>query len=348
MGEKFVNLRIVTSDKAYPDFRKAFGVVGTPTVLFLDSQGDEIDRIVGYGGEKDEYFQKVQDYAAGKNTLRVLLAEYEGKADDVEANFAMGRKYLDRRETDKAVPFFEKVLALDPENAKGHRVEATYRIALNEAREKQNVEPLKAFIASDPEEEYLSDAYNTLASAYMRRKDTDSMVATYEAALERFPENARMMFSYSASILRAKLEDLYPKALELNEKVRTLDPEAKTATMYNLITYYQNIGDTEKLIETFEGAIAEEPESSGLLSYYASTINSQGIESHYDRGIDVIKKAIELNAVSWSYWYTLSLLYEKKGEQEQAIEAVKKAMELSPDNPRLKQVLDKLEGTEAH
>ena len=96
MGEKFVNLRIHTSDEIYPDFRKEFGVRGTPTVLFLDANGEELDRIVGYGGEKDEYFQKVKDYDAGKNTLKALLADFVGKEGDADANFAMAEKYLDR------------------------------------------------------------------------------------------------------------------------------------------------------------------------------------------------------------------------------------------------------------
>ena len=121
MGENFVNLRIVTSDTVYPDFRKVYSVIGTPTVLFLDANGEEIDRIVGFGGEKDEYFQKVKDYAAGKNTLQALLADFEGKEADVEANFAMAEKYLDRYETAKAVPYFERSWSSIPTTPRGTR-----------------------------------------------------------------------------------------------------------------------------------------------------------------------------------------------------------------------------------
>ncbi len=346
MGEKFVNLRIQTADKVYPDFRKEFGVRGTPTVLFLDAQGREIDRIVGYGGEKDEYFQKVQDYAAGKNTLLALLADFENKLDDVDANFALAEKYLDRYEQDTAVPYFEKVLELDPDDAKGHKAEATYQVALNAARANQDVEPLKAFIAGDPDEKYLVDSYSTLASVYQRKKEYEPMVAAYEEALQRFPENARLMYFFSSAVFRAKLEDLYPKALELNEQCKTLDPEMEVSTVMNLITYYQNIGDTDKQIETFEALIAKESENSGLMNYYASTILSQKMESHYGRGIEVAKKAIELDAESSRSWYTLSQLYDLKGEKDNAIGAIKKALEISPDNERYKKVLEKLEGTD--
>jgi tetratricopeptide (TPR) repeat protein len=345
MGEKFVNVRIQTADKVYPDFRKEFGVRGTPTVLFLDAQGGEIDRIVGYGGEKDEYFQKVQDYAAGKNTLLALMADFENKQDDVDANFALAEKYLDRYELDKAVPYFEKVLELDPVDSKGHKAEATYQVALNAARANQDVEPLKAFIAGNPDEKYLVNSYTTLASAYERKKEYDPMVATYEESLRKFPENARLMLFFSSSIFRAKLEDLYPKALELNEQCKTLDPEMEVSTAMNLITYYQNIGDKDKQIETFEALIAQESDSSGWMNYYASTILSQKIESHYDRGIEVAKKAIELSEDSSNNWYTLSQLYKAKGDKDKAIEAINKALEISPDNQRYQKALEELEGT---
>ncbi len=345
MGEKFVNLRIHTAGKIYPDFREEYGVRGTPTVFFLDAQGREIDRIVGYGGEKDEYFQKVQDYAAGKNTLLVLLADFENKQDDVDANFALAEKYLDRYELDKAVPYFEKVLDLDPDDAKGHKMEATYQVALNAARANQDVELLKAFIAGNPDETYLVNSYSTLAMGYQRKKEYDPMVATYEEAIRRFPENARLMYSFSSAIFRAKLEDLYPKALNLNEQCKTLDPEMEISVALNLITYYQNIEDVDKQIETFEKVIAKESDNSSLMNYYASAILSQKIERFYDRGIEVAKKANELNDGSARNWHTLSQLYNAKGEKDKAIEAINKALEISPDNQRYKKALEDLEGT---
>jgi len=344
MGGKFVNLRIHTSDEVYPDFRKEFTVIGTPTVLFLDADGEEIDRIVGYGGEKDEYFQKVKDYAAGKNTLKALLADFAGKEDDVDANFAMAEKYLDRHETATSVPYFEKVLELDPDDTKGHKVEASYQVALNQARANQDVGPLKAFIATNPDEKYLVNSYSTLASVYQRKKETDNMVAVWEEALQKFPENARVNYMFASAIFRGRVEGQYDRALELNAKVKTLDPEMEMASNYNLISYYTNTKNTDMLIETFEALIAKDPEAGGLMSYYAQTINSQKIESHYDRGIEMAQKAVEINEKAASSWYTLAQLYEKKGEKDKAIEAVKKALERREDYKPYQTFLEKLEG----
>lgn len=261
----------------------------------------------------------------------------------MELNFKLAEKYQDRYERDKTTPYYEKVLELDPDDEKGHRVEATYQVALFEAGTNQNVDPLKAFIATNPEEKYLINAYATLASAYSRKKDTKNTVATYEEALQKLPDSARLMFSYSSSIFRGKMEDLYEKGLELNEKAKTINPDFEVSAIYNLVIYYENIEDNDKIIETFENAIQNLPDNNGLKSSYASTINSLEIESKYDHGIELMENALAADPDAVYLNYTLGLLYHKKGELEKAIAVVKKVVDKYPTRKVYADALAKME-----
>ncbi|MCJ7579130.1 MAG: tetratricopeptide repeat protein [Candidatus Aminicenantes bacterium] len=258
-------------------------------------------------------------------------------------NFKLAEKYRDRYERDKTIPYYEKVLELDPDNEKGHKVEATYQVALFEAGTNQDVDPLVAFIATNPDEEYLVNAYSTLASTYSRKKDPENTVATYEEALQKLPDNTRLMFSYASTIFRGRMEDLYEKGLELNEKVKTLDPDMERRTVDNLVTYYTNLGNKEKIIETFEKAIAQFPEDARLKSSYASSINSNEISSKYDFGIELMENALAADPEAVSMNYTLGLLYHKKGELEKAIAAVKKVVEEFPTRKAYTDALAKME-----
>ena len=142
MDGKFVSLRITVSQEAYKQLRTDYNVIGTPTVLFLRPDGGEIDRIVGFGGDKDEYFQTVQDYAAGKNTMLSLMDKYNANPDELEINYTLAKKYVDRFDTDKSIPYFAKVLELDPQDNQGYKTEATYYMAVNEVRNNKNPEPI--------------------------------------------------------------------------------------------------------------------------------------------------------------------------------------------------------------
>jgi tetratricopeptide (TPR) repeat protein len=261
----------------------------------------------------------------------------------VELNFKLAEKYQDRYENDKTTPYFEKVLELDPNDEKGHKVEATYQIALFQARNKQNIDPLKAFIATNPEEKYLVNSYGTLASIYSRKRDTKNTVATYEEALKKLPDNARLMYSYSSTIFRGKMEDLYKKGLKLNEKVKTLDPDREVSTIYNLVNYYTNIEDKEKIIETFENAIGKFPDNARLKSSYASSINSMKITSKYDKGIEIMENALAADPDAVYMNYTLGLLYQNNGELKKAIEAVKKVVDKYPKRKVYANTLAKIE-----
>ena len=92
--------------------RTKYSIPGYPTVIVLKASGEEIDRIVGFDGDKDKFLQKVKDYANNKNTLPVLLSQYAADSNNVTLNYDLVQKYLDRYESANTLPYAKKVLKL--------------------------------------------------------------------------------------------------------------------------------------------------------------------------------------------------------------------------------------------
>ncbi|MBU4331230.1 MAG: tetratricopeptide repeat protein [Acidobacteria bacterium] len=329
--EKFVNVRIDTSDDDYDWWREKFQTPGTPTVLFLDAEGNEIDRFVGFGGKKDETFQMVKDFAAGINTLPALLVELDAKPEDVDINFKLAEKYQMRYEIPKAHPFYEKVLSLDPADTRVHKEEATYQVALYTARTNQDPEPLKAYIAAYPDDkDHLLSAYTTIAGTYQRKQEMDKVVETYEEAMKALPDNARLHYSYAGAIFNGRIEDKYDLGLKLNAKAKELDPEMERSTVYNLMSYYRNTDNKTEMINLLDGALAKWP----TMAYtYASTVTSMEIEDKYNAAMALLQTEIKKdeNAKAGYMWFTLGQLFLKKGDKKAALEHMKKAVELTPE-----------------
>lgn len=344
MDEKSITLRTWIDTDEYKKYQEEYKTPGTPTVLLLGTDGKEIDRVIGFDEkDKDGYIQNLKDLTEGKNTLSDILSRKEKSPEDVDINYKLAKKYITRYESDKAQSYFKKVLELDPEDTKGHKAEASYNLALHEARANQNIEPLKAFMATNSEEEYLTTSYATLANHYQRARDTDKVIETYDEALQKMPENSTIMFYYASTIISNKIENLYPKALELIQKARTLDPGLEMSTYFVLTQYYQNLDDTEKVVETLEEAIQKFPQSFGLKSFYADVIYRNKIEGKYALGIELAKVGLDANPRSGRSWYTIGQLYYLNGDLEKAVDAVQKAVELIPDSTAYKSTLEKFE-----
>lgn len=340
---QFVSLRVVPGKGEWAALRKDYSIRGTPTVLFLNSKGEEIDRICGFDGKKDEYFQVVKDYAKGQNTLVSLLSQHKKQGENIDLNYAIGQKYVGRWEEDKSHPYFAKVLELDPEDSKGYKMESTYYVALADLTENKSTQPLENFIAKNTDEKYLFMAYRSLAFHYVRQKDKDKVMTIYDAALTKMPENPQVFYEYANAIMRLKMESHYGKVEELARKAMALDQEQFIRGYYTLFQYYQISKEQEKLFTTYEEAIGKLPDNSSLMNGYAWAVYELKEKDKYDRGIELAKKAVELAPEAAHIWDTLGWLYHETGDLDNAIEAMKKAISFDPDQKEYKEALENFE-----
>jgi len=344
IGENFISLRATIDIDEYTKYSAEYKTSSTPTVLLLAPDGKEIDRIIGFEEkEKDNYIQSLEDMAWGRNTLGDILTRLEKNPEDVNINFKLANKYMARFELSKAQPFFKRVIKLDPEDTNGHKTESTFHVATYEAKTNQNIELLKAFITTDPDEKYLAPSYTLLAAIYQGAEDTEKVIATYKEALKKMPENGTIMFSYANAIFSNRLENLYELGLELNQKAKMLEPELEMSSYFVLAGYYKLTKNTDMVVKTFEEAIQKFPRSFGLKRNYADFIYRNKVEYKYNRGIQLAEIVRDANPRASMSWFTLGQLYYLKGDLAQAREAVKKAVEFNPERSTYKKTLEKFE-----
>ena len=340
INDRFISLRYTNRDDEYSVVRAEYDLKVHPTALLLKADGTEIERICGFDGEMEPYFQTFKEFTEGKSTLQALLAEHESKPEDIEMNFRVGRRYVDRRQEELSPLYFAKVVALDPEDEFGYKTEASYYIAAHEARRNKNPGPMQVFIASNTDEEFLFSSYYDLAYYYMTVNEAEQVISTYEELLAKKPEHAPLMYSMASYIFYNTMEDKYERGVELANKAMELDPDNAVSGYYYLARYYTNIKAFDKLTASYEEALARWPENTTLMNFYAGDIHKNEIESHYDRGIELIKKALDTQPEGAHFWYTLGWLYYKKGDKEEAVAAAQKSVEFMPTLKTYKDALE--------
>lgn len=182
------------------DLAKQYNVSGYPTIIFIDGDGKEIDRIVGYYPAK-VFLKMMKDYNEGKNTvgsLQKILSKYP---DDPEANFKIAEKKVNNEnKTEDAIILLKKVVSADPENKTGYKEQADFMLASLSGKP----EEIEAFIKNYPSSEKVKDAYISLAETEFHNSgDLTKANVWYDKAFEKYGINDETVgFSYAQTVLQ--------------------------------------------------------------------------------------------------------------------------------------------------
>ena len=222
VNQNLVPIKIDAEKGEGIDIAKKYGVAAYPTIVFIKSDGNEIDRILGYV-PADPFLTTITDYVNGRNTLPVLLAESEKRPDDAALQYALAEKYQDRNDAVKAADRFQRVLDLDPNNTLGHGEEANYAVALAAFRSSKDPSKLISFTDRYPESQMVRGAFVSVWRSYIKEKDGENARKYFLKTMEKFPTDAALMNTYAWNCMEQKINldhaaEIAKKAVELASK----------------------------------------------------------------------------------------------------------------------------------
>ena len=165
-----------------------YSVSGYPTIVLMNSDGTEIDRIGGYLPPK-EFVETINNYLLDKETLNDYLRRAQANPT-TEVDFILGQKYADRGMTDTATMYYEKVIAVDPDIKDTLAADAMLSIGDLLLRAKtydKAIERFKIVIDKFGGTDRASDAELWSGHAYRKMGDTSTAIAVYEQFLKNHP-----------------------------------------------------------------------------------------------------------------------------------------------------------------
>ena len=171
--------------------REQYKIAGFPTVILMNSFGEEVDRIYGFL-PPEEFVTTIQDYLQGKNTLDDLKRRFEDDPKDVELAFRLAEKFEGRRMYEEAGLHYNKVVDLDPEDERGNSDDALFSLAWLEVRKKEYlkaVDVFKHFLQKFPKSEMITDAETRIPYCYAKTGDTTTALKLYEKFLAQHPDS---------------------------------------------------------------------------------------------------------------------------------------------------------------
>lgn len=130
MAGKYVWLKLNTeTEEDGIRLQKDFAILTYPTILVLDSEGEEIDRVGNFLAAKP-FREAVESFVDNPDSVASLKKKVQEQPDSVSARYALANKLLSVNNFLKAAPHFEKVIELDPGNREGKTDLSHYNVAL--------------------------------------------------------------------------------------------------------------------------------------------------------------------------------------------------------------------------
>ncbi len=267
MKSNFINVKLDSKKGNESELRKKFNVPGYPTVILFNSEGNEIDRIIGFDNDADKFFKTILDFVEGKNTITSILAKWQSDSSNVDLTYKLAQKYLGRYEQELAQKYIIKTLQLDPEDIKGYREDCLFSSATYAMYHEDNLEKMNRFMDSNPSKEFQLKAYDNLIRFYSSNGKKSKVLETYKKTLELSPESTDLMNGYGWYVYENKIVDKYEESIKLTKKAVEIDPKADGIWDTLAWLYYEN-GNMELAINAMEKALEILPDS----KYYLKNI----------------------------------------------------------------------------
>ena len=267
---------------------------------------------------------------------------------------------MELRQTEKAIPVFQRILASHPDDPRARRGLAVAQLAAEQpVAALTTLQPL--LTASDPEVSTMQLA----AAAYEANKDTPNAVKILHQAVVKDPRNAALYvdfanlamthqsFQAGIEMINAGL-NLQPEAADLYlargvlyvqladydraeadfEKAERLDPrQALSGAAQGMVAEEKNQNDPDKALATVRSKLAKKPGDAFLWYLQAAILSQKAPEpgsADFQKAVQSAKKAILLQPTLSVAHNVLGKLYLQSGQNALASKECRAALQGNP------------------
>lgn len=245
-----------------------------------------------------------------------------------ESHNRLGGVYLEKKMHPEAEAEFRRAISLEPNYV--YPVAGLARVYGETGRIDEAIEQWEKAISLSPD---MMELHFRLGFSYYAQGRLDDAISQWQEAARLQPEFAQPYLQLSI-VYEDKGE--CGKAIAALKQAIQVNPRYVIAH-YNLGHLYKKLGRIDEAVEQFQEAIKINPKFADAYNSLAWLYSQE--EVHLDEGVELVKKALELDESKGAYWDTLAELHIKKGALNRAREIFQMMMHREPEEPFWKERL---------
>jgi len=193
--ENFIFYKLINGEGELDELRKKWKIPGFPTIMMFDANGEEIDRMIGFDDNKDNFMNTIKNWAAGKSLwndknskpLEKILSKTSNKKFIVEGYNNLLNFHYGNKDPEEKFSLFNDAIKKMPENTDFMNQYAWYIFTKKvESKYDEAIKITQDAIAIDSKDDNLFD---TLAHLYFVSGNKEKAINTIEKAIVMNPES---------------------------------------------------------------------------------------------------------------------------------------------------------------
>jgi len=258
-------MRIDAEKGAGVDLAKHFNIRGYPTTVFVNSDGEEVERIVGYLPQ-EKFLSELQRIDQGTGTYASLENQVRNSPKDADLLVKFAQKVEERSQySQQALDLWQKIAGLTTARDRYHAV-AVYKVAEQHAMMNQDPQPLKAYIQAHPNQMPTLQAYSKLVQVYRSNGENTMEAETFRVLVEKAMAagqyNANMLNGYAWRMteLGINLEDALKKVNQAVIMASGADVESRAHIMDTKAEVLWKLGRPDEAVQVIDQCITIQPD----------------------------------------------------------------------------------------
>jgi eukaryotic-like serine/threonine-protein kinase len=303
--------------------------IQTAIDLFDAALGKDQNFAQAYTGVADASLDMYKQTKDGFWTQKALEAAKQAQQlnDEIpETHFALGSVYNATGQVARSIVELDRALELAPNSDEGYRRLGSAYLASG-----RKDEALKAYRKAVELNPYYWSNYNQLGRVYLDIGDNNEALSAFHKVTELEPENAIGYMNIGVVYFS---EGKYNDCIPFFEKALKLQPQADLYS--NLGTAYFFLKRYEEAVRMFEKAVEMNPNDQenvgNLADAYRWSGHADKAQREYDKAIALAYKELQVNPRRATAMNSLAVYYAKKGDSAQAIQFIRRARGIDPEN----------------
>ncbi|UCB51673.1 MAG: tetratricopeptide repeat protein [Candidatus Zixiibacteriota bacterium] len=243
-------------------------------------------------------------------------------SDDPLAQKRLGVLYLSLEDYDRAESLFMEYIRSHPGDARVHFLLGSIALQREEL-EKAKTE----FEAAVSWEDSVPDSWINLALIYLRQDSTKKAIQVYRQALEKVNDKVGLWFLLGSAYAQ---DGQFDSALVVLRKASDKNPH-DTRILFALGSAYERSGDFDRGVATFERLLRIDSTHANALNYLGYMLADKGIR--LEESLEMIRKALAYEPENGAYLDSYAWVLYRLGELKEAEIQIKKALEVTGDDP---------------